>query len=70
MSKSNLQIESKTIKLKNLPVAYYKIGEGRPVLLLHGWGSNAACFKQVQLHLGADFAVYSLDLPGFGNTPS
>jgi len=45
---------------------YQVDGEGRPVLLLHGWGASAASFAQVHSHLAGRMKAYSLDLPGFG----
>lgn len=60
----------KIMRIKDLPLAYYQAGEGRPVVLLHGWGTEAASFAPVAKYLAAHFAVYSLDLPGFGLTPT
>lgn len=45
-------------------------GEGRPVVLLHGWGSSAESLSPVAKALEDRFRVYALDLPGFGWTPS
>lgn len=45
-------------------------GEGRPVLLLHGWGTSADSLGAVAKALEDRFRVYAIDLPGFGWTPS
>lgn len=45
-------------------------GEGRPVVLLHGWGSSAESMAPVAKALEDRFRVYAIDLPGFGWTPS
>lgn len=45
-------------------------GEGRPVVLLHGWGSSAESMAPVAKALDDRFRVYAIDLPGFGWTPS
>lgn len=47
---------------------------GRPVLLLHGWGSSAALMAAAGRPLaeatgGRAMRVYALDLPGHGRTP-
>ncbi len=62
-------IRQKIVRVAGLPVAYYQLGQGYPVLLLHGWGTEAASLRPVQQFLGHSFATYSLDFPGFGQTP-
>lgn len=42
---------------------------GAPVLLLHGWGSNARLMRPVADALTDHYRVYSLDLPGHGPSP-
>lgn len=60
---------SRFLTLHAIPLHYREAGSGPPVLLLHGWGSNADNFKFLERHLAADFRVLSLDLPGFGASP-
>jgi pimeloyl-ACP methyl ester carboxylesterase len=51
----------------------YKLsGKGKLVLLIHGWGDNAATFKALQEDLSGKYTVLAVDLPGFGGseTPS
>lgn len=43
-------------------------GEGRPVLLLHGWGGRADSFLPVAEGLEGERKVYRLDFPGFGES--
>lgn len=40
-----------------------------PVLLLHGWGSNAALMRPIADALRDAYRVYTLDLPGHGASP-
>ncbi|CAM3983316.1 alpha/beta fold hydrolase [Alkalicoccus chagannorensis] len=47
---------------------YHVSGEGQAVILLHGWGADIRAFAPVHKTLEQDFRVYSLDLPGFGNS--
>ncbi len=48
---------------------YYEIsGEGRPVMLLHGWGGNISAFKPLIAHLEKNHKVFVLDFPGFGKS--
>ena len=52
-----------------LPTNFKIIGEGTPVLLLHGWGGSVASMESVAQRLApAGFACHVLDLPGFGET--
>lgn len=37
-----------------------------PLLLLHGWGCDAAAVAKLQKHLVRQFTTYAIDLPGFG----
>lgn len=41
-------------------------GEGRPVLLLHGWGCTHEIFAGLQNLLSQKYKVYNFDFPGFG----
>ena len=45
------------------------MGEGQPVLALHGWGGSIQSFLPVAQQLSSDgYRVHQLDLPGFGQT--
>jgi pimeloyl-ACP methyl ester carboxylesterase len=44
--------------------------DGDPVLVMHGWGSNAALMRPVALALEGHFRVFNVDLPGHGTTPA
>ncbi len=57
------------IKINDVKVNYTKDGDfGRDVILMHGWGQNIEMMAPIALHLKANFTVYNLDLPGFGNS--
>ena len=48
---------------------YYKVmGQGPPVLMLHGWGGCADSFAPVSLRLANLFSVYAIDFPGHGQS--
>lgn len=42
---------------------------GPPVLLLHGWGSNAALMQPIGEALADTYRIYNVDLPGHGASP-
>ncbi|MDE2058313.1 MAG: alpha/beta hydrolase [candidate division NC10 bacterium] len=58
------------IRVGDLDTHFTVWGEGRPVILLHGWGTSAESLSVVAKALEDRFRVYALDLPGFGWTPS
>ena len=41
-------------------------GAGEPLVLLHGWNSNAHAFDDIAPRLAGQFHVVALSLPGFG----
>lgn len=43
------------------------IGQGRPLVLLHGWGMNSQVWEPVLPELGKRARVICIDLPGHGN---
>lgn len=43
---------------------------GKPVLLLHGWGSCAANMRNIAYALDQTHRVFNLDLPGHGQSPA
>lgn len=50
-------------------VAHHRWGEGAPVLLVHGWQSEAGVWAPwVAPLLAAGYAVHALDLPGHGRS--
>tara|TARA_R110001583_G_scaffold143357_2_gene295497 strand:+ start:3797 stop:4570 length:774 start_codon:yes stop_codon:yes gene_type:complete len=44
------------------------IGEGEPLVLLHGWGVNSTVWQPVIEGLSQYFKLYLVDLPGFGQS--
>ncbi len=57
------------INIGNLSARFLATGEGRDVVLLHGWGCDHTIWEGVQRHLtAAGFRVTSLDFPGFGES--
>lgn len=58
------------IRVGDLDTHFIVWGEGRPVVLLHGWGTSAESLSVVAKALEDRCQVYAVDLPGFGWTPS
>lgn len=49
-------------------IAVYQVGKGPPVVLLHGWPTNAQLWQHQVHALQAQFKVITLDWLGFGHS--
>lgn len=58
-----------TFTYKNHPIAFEKSGEGKPLIILHGWGSSKRVMAPVVKNLSHLRTCYNVDLPGFGDSP-
>jgi pimeloyl-ACP methyl ester carboxylesterase len=56
------------VVVDSLLTQYEMQGEGKLVLVLHGWGDQARSFGPLQRSLAKRYRVLALDLPGFGGT--
>ena len=56
------------INVKNLNVNYIQYGEGKDIVLLHGWGQNIEMMKPLGDYFSDKFRITILDLPGFGES--
>ncbi len=54
--------------MDGIELSYSKTGEGYPIVLLHGWGANKNTFLKLSKNLEDRFTIYSIDLPGFGES--
>jgi pimeloyl-ACP methyl ester carboxylesterase len=55
-----------TIKDQN--IYYQKLGEGKDLIMLHGWKQDVSSFHAVAEKLKKDFTLWLIDLPGFGRS--
>ncbi len=55
-----------TVQVDGLKLAYRELGEGPPVLLLHGWPTSSFLWREVMPPMSRANRVVALDLPGFG----
>ncbi|MBR6720164.1 MAG: alpha/beta hydrolase [Clostridia bacterium] len=56
----------KEVTVKNIKICYNDEGEGKCILLLHGWGANKESLSPIFNSLKNSFRVIAPDLPGFG----
>jgi pimeloyl-ACP methyl ester carboxylesterase len=57
------------IDIDGIKMNYIVEGEGENILILHGWGTNIQTMMPVHNILKGDFKVYTIDFPGFGESP-
>lgn len=60
--------DQSTYRYGEINLSYQKIGSGKPLLILHGWGSSGRVMMPVAQQLSHLRTCYVLDLPGFGNS--
>ena len=53
-------------QVEGLRLAYRELGDGPPVLLLHGWPTSSFLWRAVMVPIARAHRVVALDLPGFG----
>lgn len=56
------------INIKNVSVNYVQYGEGKDIILLHGWGQNIEMMKPLGDNFKDRFRITILDFPGFGES--
>ena len=44
------------------------IGQGQPLVMLHGWGMHSGVWQPLIKKLSAQYMLYLVDLPGMGNS--
>ena len=49
-------------------INYEVTGEGKPIVLLHGWLASLETMAPLARHLEKFFKVYSIDIIGFGKS--
>ena len=58
------------VVVDSLLTQYERMGKGKAVLVLHGWGDSSAGWQTFSKALADSFEVILVDLPGFGGTQS
>ena len=55
-------------RINNCNIYYEILGEGNPVILLHGWLANLETMRPIANNLSKNFKVYLVDVIGFGKS--
>ena len=58
--------EDSFVKVGSLTIHYTKTGQGRPLVLVHGFAGSTYTWRRLAPLLADRFTVYAFDLPGFG----
>ncbi|MBQ8002907.1 MAG: alpha/beta hydrolase [Clostridia bacterium] len=58
----------KNVNIDGLNINYIDKGEGKTIVLFHGWGANKEAFTPIINKLSAYMRVVALDFPGFGKS--
>lgn len=56
------------VTLNGQEIYYQKLGKGKPLVMLHGWGDSVFTFWPIVDFLKDDFTIWLIDLPGFGKS--
>lgn len=56
------------IKIKDININYIIEGQGKDIIVLHGWGANINTVIPIVNILKDRFRVHAIDLPGFGES--
>ncbi len=67
VDKDNL-VFSKFVQVNNLNIHYLTAGEGKPVVLVHGWPTSSSLWRKIIPPLARTRKVIAPDLPGFGKS--
>ena len=58
-----------TITIDNQKIFYREQGQGKAMVLLHGWGTDGTLFAPLMNLLARKYRVLAPDFPGFGQSP-
>jgi pimeloyl-ACP methyl ester carboxylesterase len=56
------------IDIDGIRTSYTDVGEGNPLLVLHGWGCNASVYASLTERFSERYRVVLPELPGFGES--
>jgi pimeloyl-ACP methyl ester carboxylesterase len=65
--KKALQIATRTVEVEGRPVRYKVVGEGDPIILIHGLSASSLWWTRNVPALAQHYRLYLVDLPGFGS---
>lgn len=64
-----MKIDTEQYRYDEIDIATYSVGDGKPLVILHGWGSSSAVMMPLAKKLAKHRECLLIDLPGFGESP-
>src|SRR5690349_23382915 len=61
------KVATHIVLIEDTPVRYWIMGEGQPLVLIHGLSGSMLWWKRNVAALAKHYRVYLVDLPGFGS---
>lgn len=62
-----IKITTRAVQVGNQAVHYQEVGQGQPVILVHGLSASSLWWRRNITALAQHYHVYLVDLPGFGS---
>ena len=62
------EIQERRVTIDGRSIFFRECGQGPPVLLLHGWPTSSALWRNIMPHLASSRRAIAVDLPGFGHS--
>src|ERR1051326_3157429 len=56
-----------TTVVNGIPTSYKRVGEGEPIVFVHGLSGSTHWWRRNIPELAAQYRLYLVDLPGFGS---
>jgi len=64
----SMGVADKRLQIPGFTIAYWELGEGEPLVLVHGMGADRGTLLEVAGKLKSKYRVILPDLPGFGDS--
>lgn len=65
-----VEYKQKSVELDGTTLFYKIAGEGKPFIIIHGWGASSSSWMGIVEEMtGEGFQIIIPDLPGFGKSP-
>lgn len=61
-------MESNKLNVRNTELSFYDIGNGQPIVLIHGFAGSKLYWEEIIPELSKNSRVIALDLPGHGDS--
>lgn len=68
MFASRGELQRRFVEIDGIRTHYLVVGDGRPVVMLHGNGESVADWSRTFPHPASGLRVYAIDLPGAGDS--